>query len=364
MNPKENVLARFTEDSPGPPVFMPDLTLWYPWHKARGTLPEECRNQTMVQVAQALGAPAWTVERPWRIETVGLDIAIEEKENERIVRYEAPDGTLTERWALGPDGDWWQLEYPVKELGDLPAARAVIEARTYELDARGAAATASEIGDAGIPALEIPMTPYSDMLHTLLGWGEGLLLLSGEGRELLMQMLAVMEDKRQEVVSQVAALPGTIVLAPDNLDGRYLSPGDFRTHFSGSYRRTADVLHGNGKYLVVHAGGPFKHLLPMMADAGVDGIEGISGPPHGDATIKEAREAAGPELTLWGGIPQDFLVKTYSEEQFERAVREAARQATGDSRVILGIADRVPVDAEFVRIKAAARIIADAVQEK
>jgi len=362
MNLKENVLARFTGGGSGHPVFMPDLTLWYPWHKSRGTLPEDCRNHTLVQVAQALGAPVWAVERPWRMETVGIDIAVEEKENERIVRYEAPDRTLTERWTLGPDGDWWQLEYPVKEVDDLPAARAVVEARTYEMDASGTAALSDEIGDAGILALEIPMHPYSDMLHTLLGWGEGLLLLTGEGREHLLRMLAILEDKRQEVVSNVAAFPGTVVLAPDNLDGRYLSPGDFRSHFDDSYRRTADVLHDNGKHLVVHVGGPFKHLLPLMAAAGVDGVEGISGPPQGDATIKEAREAAGADLTLWGGIPQDFLVDTYSEEHFERAVREAARQAAGDRRVILGIADRVPVDADFHRIKAAARIIADAVQ--
>jgi len=364
MNLQEDILARFTGAGPGHPVFMPDLTLWYPWHKTRGTLPEGCRNCTMAQFAQALGAAVWVVERPWRTEMAGLDIVVEENENERIVRYQTPGRTLTERWTVGPDGDWWQMEYPVKDLDDLPAARALVEARTYKLDVSGPAAVASEIGDTGILALEIPMHPYSDMLHTLLGWGEGLMLLWGEGREPLLQMLAVLEDKWQKVIREVAALPGSVVLAPDNLDGQYLSPADFHTHFAGSYHRTADELHSNGKYLVVHAGGPVKRLLPLMADAGVDAIEGIAGPPHGDATIKEAREAAGPELTLWGGIPQDYLVKAHSEELFEMAVREAARQATGDSRVILGIADRVPVDADFSRLKATARFIADTVQGK
>jgi hypothetical protein len=67
-----------------------------------------------------------------------------------------------------------------------------------------------------------------------------------------------------------------------------------------------------------------------------------------------------PDLTLWGGIPQDFLVKTYSEKQFETAVLEAARQAMEDSRVILGVADRVPVNSEFARLKATAPLITDA----
>ena len=67
-----------------------------------------------------------------------------------------------------------------------------------------------------------------------------------------------------------------------------------------------------------------------------------------------------PDLTLWGGIPQDFLVKTYSEKQFETAVLEAARQAMEDNRVILGVADRVPVNSEFVRLKDTAPLINDA----
>jgi hypothetical protein len=112
--------------------------------------------------------------------------------------------------------------------------------------------------------------------------------------------------------------------------------------------------------LGVHIGGPGRRLLPLLADAGVDGVEGIAGAPQSDASIKEAREAAGPNLTLWGGIPQDFLLKTYSEEQFETAVLEAARQAMEDSRAILGIADRVSVNSEFTRLKATASLITDA----
>lgn len=359
MNLKEDILTRFTGRGPGHPIFMPDLTLWYPWHRTQGTLPEGWQDYTMTRAAQALGAAVWAVERPWRLEMVGLDVEIEEKDDERIVRYEAPDRTLTERWSVGPDGDWWQVEWPVKGLEDLPAACALVEARTYILDASRLASIAAEVGDSGILALEIPMNPYSDMLHTLLGWSEGFMLMS-EGHKTLLQMLAMLEDKRQALIDDVAELQGSVVLAPDNLVGQYISPANFHTHFAASYRRTADVLHSGGKYLVVHIGGPGRRLLPLLADAGVDGVEGIAGAPQSDASIKEAREAAGPKLTLWGGIPQDFLVKTYSEKQFEAAVLEAARQAMGDSRAILGIADRVSVNAEFARLKTTAQLITDA----
>ena len=360
MNFKEDILNRFTGTGPGHPIFMPDLTLWYPWHRTQGTLPEGWQGYTMTRAAQALGAAVWAVERPWRLEMVGLDVVIEEKDEERIVRYEAPDRTLTERWSVGPDGDWWQVEWPVKGMEDLPAACAVVEARTYALDASRLASMAAEVGDSGILALEIPMHPYSDMLHTLLGWGEGLMLLWTKSIKPYYKCLPSWKTNDKHWSMTWPHCRGSIVLAPDNLDGQYISPANFHTHFAASYRRTADILHSGGKYLVVHIGGPGKRLLPLLADAGVDGVEGIAGAPQSDASIKEAREAAGPNLTLWGGIPQDFLLKTYSQEQFETAVLEAARQAMEDSRAILGIADRVSVNSEFTRLKATTALITDA----
>ena len=102
---------------------------------------------------------------------------------------------------------------------------------------------------------------------------------------------------------------------------------------------------------------PSTQSTPASASRG---SKRLPGPPQSDATIKEAREVVGPELTIWGGIPQNFLLKTYSEEQFESAVREAIQQAQGDRRVILGIADRVSVDSDFGRLKDTARLIAEA----
>ena len=39
------------------------------------------------------------------------------------------------------------------------------------------------------------MRPYSDLLHTTLGWGEGLMLFVGEQAPILMEMLALLEEQ-------------------------------------------------------------------------------------------------------------------------------------------------------------------------
>ena len=350
--------------------YLPDLTLWHKWHQSRGTLPEAWRGYSLAQVAEALGVSAWIVEHPWRVEHVGITVANEKVQGERIIRYETSAGTLTARWSLGPDGDWWQTEYPIKTVEDLAAAREVVAARKYVVEpgksadrewaSGGAGESAIRNPQSAIIALELPMRPYSDLLHTMLGWGEGLMLLMGEGRPMLMEMLGLLEEKLAGLTDQIAGLAGDVLLAPDNLDGQYISPRVFREQMAESYRRTAEAAHARGKRLVVHAGGPVRRLLPLLAAAGVDVVEGVAPPPQSDATLAEARAAAGPDLILWGGIPQDLLLPEHDETEFQAAVKGAAIQAAQDGRTIVGIADRVPVNADIARLQAMSRLLAEA----
>jgi hypothetical protein len=173
-------------------------------------------------------------------------------------------------------------------------------------------------------------------------------------------MLADLQDKLQALATEVAQLPGDVVLSPDNLDGQYISPRMYQRHLAASYQHTAERLAARGKTLVVHAGGPVRRLLAPLAEAGVAAVEGIAGPPQSDATLAEAREAAGPDLTLWGGIAQDLLLEAHDWPAFEAAVQRATGEAKRDPRAILGVADRVPVLAEVERLRAIAEWVAAA----
>jgi hypothetical protein len=173
-------------------------------------------------------------------------------------------------------------------------------------------------------------------------------------------MLADLEEKLQALAAEVARLPGKVVLSPDNLDGQYISPRMYQRHLAASYQQTAEQFAAQGKCLVVHAGGPVRRLLEPLAEAGVAAVEGIAGAPQSDATLAEARQAAGPDLTLWGGIAQDLMLEAHDWPAFEAAVRQAAAEAKEDPRAILGVADRVPVPAELDRLRAIAEWAAEA----
>lgn len=351
MTARARILNRFDPQAEaGPAPLLLDLTLWHKWHSSRGTLPAGC-GPALLDAYRGLGAAIWAPFKPWRVEYDGVTVATEEADGRRVVTYTVGAAALQAVWTVGPDGDWWQSEYPVKTAADLALAVEVAAARRYVVDPAGLDAWRAAVGEDGVVALELPMQPYSDLLHAFVGWSEGLLLIQGEGKAHAAAIVDELARKQAGLATRLAALPGDLLLAADNLDGQYISPRNFKEYMAASYAATAALARGAGKPLVVHVGGPAKRLTPLLCQAGVDGIEGIAGPPQGDATLAEARTAAGPDITLWGGIPQDMLIADREEAEFEAALQSAREQAKGDGRMILGVADRVPPDAELSRLR-------------
>lgn len=351
MLASSDLIQLLTGHRPGAMPYVPDLTLWYAWHQRQNTLPAGWQDCSLADVARALHAPIWQTFRPWRIIYDGVTQQVEETLDQRTVRFVTPAGTLSAHWTLGPDGDWWQEKHLITQAEDIPAAALLAESIRYEIDDSALADAQTEVGDDGVLALELPRRPYSDLLHDFVGWGEGILLLMGKEKSALLDIHAIMEAKLQNLVGRVALLPGAVVLSPDNLDGQYISPRAFRDHLAPSYQATAAKLHEHGKLLMVHIGGPFSRLLPQLVEAGVDGVEGIAGPPQGDASLQEARETAGPDLVLWGGLSQDYLMAERRQDEFEAVLKLAVAQAREAGPCILGIADRVPTMAVLDRIK-------------
>jgi len=330
------------------PAFLPDLTLWHRWHSARGSLPSRWKGRGLAEICADLGVPLWRPVAPWRMETPGMEVRTTENAAERLTQWTAPSGTLAARWTRGPDGDWWQSEYPVKTADDLAAALQIVQARRYVLDP-------SRAGKPGAaPVLELPLRPFSDILHTLLGWSEGLMIMLEEP-EAIGRLIGELEAKLQALAVELVRMRPALVLSPDNLDGQFISAAAFDEHMRESYRKTADTLHAAGARLVVHVGGPIRGLLQGLAASGIDAIEGICGAPQSDAGLAEARRICGPGLTLWGGIAQDCLLAARDEKSFELEMARAIAEAAADGNAIIGVADKVPVEAFPERLERIAR---------
>jgi hypothetical protein len=343
-----------------------DLTLWHAWHIRQGTLPDEWKS-TMLRdasgaaslrdISRELGSPCWRPIRPWLAETPGIEVVREDADGQRETTWRTPHGELTSRWSLGPDGDWWQMAYPCTRADQLDAALDLVRAREYHLDDAALRHAFASAEPDEIIVLELPRQPYSDLLHDLLGWSEGLMLLY-ERPDVVGEMLAALGAKLDSLVTSLGDLPVEIAVSPDNLDGQFISPPAFAQHMAEGYARSAAALHAAEMTLWVHVGGPASRLLPGLAQSGVDGIEGICAAPQGDTSLPQARELAGRGVVLWGGIAQDALLPSTDEAAFRAAVAEAVEQASGMDGALLGVADKVPVDADVERLRSLAELIA------
>jgi hypothetical protein len=306
-------------------------------------------------ICRSLGVTSWRPVRPWRIELSGVGVRESKNAIEQTLVWETAAGTLTSRWTLGPDGDWWQSEYPVKRSTDLRAARMVAEARRYELGTWPGHEVPAQASSDEIAAVELPQRPWSELFHTFLGWSEGLVLFLEEP-DGLRDVVKILEEKLARLVAEIRRLPEPTVVSPDNLDGQFIAPAAFEEMLAPSYRKSVEMLRACGKRLVVHVGGPVRRLLPGLADCGIDCVEGVCGPPQGDSPLAEARGLSGARMALWGGIPQDSLLASFPESGFREAAEAAFSMARADPGVIVGVADRVPVSALPERLEALARM--------
>jgi hypothetical protein len=335
------------------PKFLPDLEAWHQRNTERGTLPERWKGVRLEEICHDLGVPAWRTVRPWRTELAGIAVSTERGPEQKTLAWETPAGTLISRWSLGPDGDWWRSEYPVKTAADLPAALAVARARRYVVEPAGAPVT-----EDSFTALELPYRPWSELFHTFLGWSEGLMLFMEEPSA-VREIAQALEEALAPLVDEVASLPGRLVLSPDNLDGQFITADAFEENLAPSYRSAAAALHARGKQLVVHAGGPVRRLLPALSACGIDCIQGICAAPQGDSSLAEARALCGPSPWLWGGIAQDFLLSSRTGDELAAAAKTAFDEAWGDPRAVVGVSDKVPVDALPERLIDLSRMVSE-----
>jgi hypothetical protein len=172
--------------------------------------------------------------------------------------------------------------------------------------------------------------------------------------------MARLARSRQQLLGELVRLPATLFLSPDNLDGQFISPPSFERWLAPGYAQTAELLHRHDKRLMVHTGGPIGGLLHPLGAAGVDVVEGICGPPQSDASLAQARERVDSSLVLWGGIAQDFLLETTDQTEFEAAVAAVVAESKSVDAGIIGVADRVPTDADLSRLEAIPRLIEQA----
>lgn len=259
--------------------------------------------------------------------------------------FETPVGMLSELHKRLPDhpripGElWpWTEEYLFKGPEDYPALEFMIRDQVY-LPNYDIIRKLQE--SAGGDSVIIPWTMFSPLMEILVMYMgvENFSVEWHERRDRIMTLYKALTENRRKFYSIAAKSPLIAVNYCGNVSPEILGPERFEKYCIPHYNEFADILHENGKKLLVHFDANNQAFKGAIAESRIDVIEGFTPYPNSDMTVADAR-AAWPNKILWINFPSASILDT--PEKIEEITRTILREAVPGDRFLIGITENVP----------------------
>ncbi|MCP4141833.1 MAG: hypothetical protein GY755_16420 [Chloroflexi bacterium] len=131
-----------------------------------------------------------------------------------------------------------------------------------------------------------------------------------------------------ELVKIAADLGGEIVMSGDDIADNarsLISPKMYKSIFLPHFKQWVDAIHDNGMYYWKHTDGNIKAILPLMVDAGIDGIDPID--PIAGMELSKVKAEWGDKVAIKGNVDCAALLTSGTETEVEEAVKTCIREA-------------------------------------
>jgi hypothetical protein len=235
--------------------------------------------------------------------------------------------------------DGWTQEYFLKTPADYRVAEYITRNTTVEPLPEVYAEAEAWLGERGIPLVYIGRSPYQTVLVDWAGL-ENFSYHLADGFPQFFALLEAMEDLSLATAQVATQLPGRYISLLENLTADQVGPRRFKSVHLPYYEKLMLLLHGAGKKVYFHLDGKLKSLVPLLTQAGFDGIDSLTEPPEGDITLEEAR-AAWPETCFWANI--NVGLYQLPPRALQATVRRMAYDAGPDGRrLIFEVSEDLP----------------------
>ena len=383
MNHRERTLAGLAGQPADRIPWTPRLDLWYIALKARGTVPPEFDGLNTAEMAEALGVGCHAVradytlarepeenllrglgfenhpDYPYRVEVRGLKTEFDyDAENLRTVFHtSAGDVTTHLESSLAMQREGVSIpfvrDYPITSAADFDAVGELFEHLEVVPTPDCYAAFHARVGERGVAVANglLGASPIHLMLHDLVAMDQFYYLYHDE-REAIERLAQRMTPFYEACVDALVACEAEAVFWGANYDRDLTWPPFFAEQIAPWLRRVAERAHAAGKYLVTHADGENEKLMEHFVGCGFDAAESVCVAPMTKYTLAEQRAGMGPDITVWGGIPSVALLpQSMNEREFEVHLDEVFGQLGSGERLVLGVSDNVPADADLSRLR-------------
>ena len=362
--------------------WVPRLDLWYRANKLAGTLPEKYRNATLKEITDDINAgfhavvpdfrdlrgPEDDADRalgiynlktmPYRTILPNVKRNTQKEGDKTFVEYETPLGKVKTAvlydMAMRKSGASIShiTEHAFKEAQDYSALGCIFENASvvpnYDdyrefnkgVGERGLAVAFVSLAASPMHLIQRELMPLDIFFYETYDHPKEL--------DLFIQQIGTYWDKVFDVVKDC---PAEVVFLGANYDASVTYPRFFREHIQPWLQKLARELHKKGKYLLTHADGENNGLLQHYLDSEIDVADSICPAPMTKLSFREVREFFDSKITIMGGIPSVALLKSsMSDRNFDAFLDNFFEETGKGSRLILGISDTAPPQADFKRI--------------
>ncbi len=353
---------------PGRIPYAPNYWQWYQHQSTHGALPAElagCGSQ--LEVLEHLGVDVFSrnlypdyyrgfwgglSDEVWKPE-----VQVECREScagrDRMFErtYRTPAGALTERQHyVFAETTLVQEKFLVDDHAtQLDALEALLRARTWQFRPERYRQWSERVGPEGCVIAGEIFSPLK-LLHVLLNPINTTYLLA-DYPERARELLAIHEAAMLDLTRQMAEAGVRVMMSMDNIDTAFHTPPYVEKYSASFYQHAARICHQHGSLLFIHACGQQRGNLKLLAELGVDGLEGVAFPPLGDVQMEEALELSGDRFIVTGGISSmEFLDLHTREEVFAYTRNLFARVRPYTHRFIFSSSCNTPYTAAWERI--------------
>jgi uroporphyrinogen-III decarboxylase len=356
MTTRQRMLAALHGQLPDRIPWVPRLGIWYRARQRAGDMPARYRGLSLQGLARRLGCGLAARDGHVYRETTATRQTVRREQGREVREITTPVGTVRQVTRFSEDLDRHGIgglvcEHWLKEPADYEVLSWLEERRQFEPTYERFLAYDAEIGDHGLPMVAVHGCPFYHFVEQLVGFNEAYYHLAdhpGLAERLLETMARV---HRERVWPLVEASPARLVLNGYHLCPQFTPPELYRQYVLDYYRETNARLHACGKHAAMHADADTSGLLDLLEQSGWDLMECFLTAPMARVTLREARQAWGDRIAVWGGIPSAVLSPEYPEAAFRECVEDVFDAVAPGKAFILGIADTAMPDSLIERIE-------------
>jgi len=243
-------------------------------------------------------------------------------------------------------------EFALRSVNDCDAVAEIFEHLVVVPTPDAYMAFHRRIGDRGLAVANgsLAASPMHGILHDLMPTEQFFYWYADE-RDALTRLASRMEPLYDRALEVSLRGEAEVVYWGANYDQNITWPAFFQTEIAPWLQRAARDAHAAGKLLLTHTDGENQKLLPLYPPCGFDVAESVCPQPMTRCSLQEVRSGMGPRITVWGGIPSVALLPDQMDDRVFGRYLDVLFAGLGPrGRLILGVSDNVPPDADLERL--------------